>query len=198
MDTIREGHLTFTSEEAQTVKENIARRRKQQQILGPHTPPADNEGPLIAPSSNNVSKPPEQVAFSPVWSTSIGNTLALPTQNYFLGPWFCFLQSGRTHLSRTAAAPVEQVPAHVITHEIGPSPAREQPAFDKRHHARTHWEYSDVRLAIAGSLLFTPEEIAPSSNGPLKPRIASCTRAEAIRRWNRTAHTSHGPLRPRG
>ena len=39
--------------------------------------------PLIAPSSKNVSKPPEQVAFSPVWSTSIGNTFALPRQNRF-------------------------------------------------------------------------------------------------------------------
>jgi hypothetical protein len=44
MDTIREGHMTFTSEEAQTMKENVIRRREQQQILAPHTPPALKEG----------------------------------------------------------------------------------------------------------------------------------------------------------
>ena len=50
LHTIREGHLTFTSEEVQTIKENLARRRKQQQILRPHTPKAAKERNGEAPS----------------------------------------------------------------------------------------------------------------------------------------------------
>jgi hypothetical protein len=72
------------------------------------------------------------------------------------------------HLSRSATAPVEQILAHVIAHEIG-----HLLLGSNRHSTkgimRGRWEYSDIRLAIAGSLLFTPEE-------------ASYMRDEAIRR----------------
>jgi hypothetical protein len=72
------------------------------------------------------------------------------------------------HLSRSATAPVEQILAHVMAHEIG-----HLLLGSNRHSTkgimRGRWEYSDIRLAIAGSLSFTPEE-------------ASCMRDEAIRR----------------
>jgi Zn-dependent protease with chaperone function len=71
-------------------------------------------------------------------------------------------------LSTSATAPVEQVLAHVIAHEIG------HLLLGSNRHSikgimRGRWEYSDIRLAIARSLFFTPEE-------------ASCMRDEAIRR----------------